>query len=66
VNCLLGNLIVLTLLVACFDIILMSLALPGTSSISWQCLPREDCLAFLISRWGLPYRCPIVLFVYLY
>jgi hypothetical protein len=42
---------VLTLLVACFAMILMSLelALPGTSLISWQYLLHEDHSAVFIS-----------------
>jgi hypothetical protein len=45
----LGSLIVLTLLVACFVMIFMSLAPPTTSMMSWQDLLHGDCLASLIS-----------------
>jgi hypothetical protein len=46
VHCPSGSLTVLTLLVACFSVIFMSLALPDALAISWQYLLHEDHLAF--------------------
>jgi hypothetical protein len=51
-------------LVACFAKILMSLALPGTSLISWLHLLHEAHWLFLFlyyNRWGFPW-CPTALF----